>query len=103
MFVFEFQTYTSAAETQLLTSAADPKSSTFIAKPQPSVLLVNRNFLSSCVAEPRPSTSSVKSQPSISNTGPSNMIGDVEVLSFRHRDADDTPTPSWNKFLCNLP
>jgi len=98
----EFQTYASAAETQPLTSAAVPKPSTFTAKPPPSVLLVNRNCLSSCVAEPWPSTSSVEPQPSISNTGPSNMAGVVEVLSFRHRDADDTPKPSWKNFLFNM-
>lgn len=56
----------------------------------------------SCVAEPRPSTSSVELQQSVSNTVPSNVVGDVEVLSFRHRDTDDTPTPSWKKFLFNM-
>jgi hypothetical protein len=90
--VVEFQTCSSAAETQPLTFAADPKPSTFTAKPQPSILLVKHNCLS-CVAEPRPSSY---------NTGPSDMDGDVEVLSFRHRDAYDTTTPSWKKFLCNM-
>ena len=97
----EFQTYTSAAETQSF-YAADPKPSTFTAKPQPSVLLVNRNCLSSGVAELLPSTSSVEPQPSISNTVPSYMFGDVEVLSFCHRDATDTPAPYWKKYLCNM-
>jgi hypothetical protein len=100
--VVKFQTHTSAAETQPLTPAADPKPSTLTAKPQPCVLPVNRNCLSSCFAKPRPSTSYVEPQTSISNNGPSNMDGDVEVLLFRHRDAHDTPTPSWKKFLCNM-
>jgi hypothetical protein len=81
--VVDFQTYTSAPGTQTLTSAADPKPSIFTAKPQPSVVLVNRNCVSSCVAEPRP-LFSVVPQTSFSVTGRSNMDGDVEVLSFRH-------------------